>query len=78
MKGDHCTKEKELGMLLEATKNFKHFMDVMENNHLKSIYAELKAIREKMSTYRPPWSIVLILSGLMTITGILVTLLVKR
>ena len=78
MKGDHCTKEKELGMLLEATKNVKHFMDDMENNHLKSIYSELKAIREKMATYRPPWIVVFILSGLMTFVGILVTLLIKK
>lgn len=70
--------EKEIGALIEASKNFKEFMREMKDNHLHSIYGELKTIREKMSTYRPPWSVVFILSSLMTFVGILVTLLLKR
>ena len=36
----------------------------MKTNHLPHIYGELKAIREKMSSYRPPWSIVAIITVL--------------
>lgn len=68
-----CKYEKEIGAIIEASKNFKDFMAEMKNNHLHSIYEELKSIREKMATYRPPWSIVFLLTGLTTLVGALIT-----
>ena len=37
-------------------------LEDIKTNHLDHMYAELKMIRTKMSTYRPPWSVVALLT----------------
>lgn len=75
---DPCKYEKEIGALIESSKNFKDFMHEVRDNHLHSIYEELKSIRARMAIYRPPWSMVFILSGLMTLLGVIATAFIMK
>jgi len=73
-----CTQEKTLGELVEANKNFKEFMHDIKDNHLKSIYTKLEIIADKMSSRRPSWSVLWIITTLTTICGILITEFIMR
>lgn len=73
-----CTQEKIIGELVEANRNFKEFMRDIKDNHLVSIYRELKCITEKMSSRRPSWTVSWIIAFLTTLSGILITVLVKK
>lgn len=70
-----CKFEKEIGALIEASKNFKEFMFEMRDNHLKTIYEKMDCIIKKMSSRRPPWSTLWIISTLTGLCGILITAL---
>ena len=48
-------------------------MEQIKDNHLPHIYKELKAIREKVNEYRPPWTVVAIITFL---TSVCVALIV--
>jgi hypothetical protein len=74
----YCKQEKILGELLEANRNFKEFMKDIKDNHLTSIYRELKCITAKMSSRRPSWSVAFMLTFLTTLCGILITVLLKK
>lgn len=68
-----CTKEREIGGMLKSVEHFEQFMTEIKDNHLHSIYDKLNDIVEKMSSRRPPWSVVWIISILTTFCGILLT-----
>lgn len=73
-----CIQEQTLGELIEANKNFKSFMDDMRSNHLSSIYKELKSIHDKMSTNRPPWPVVWVITAQTGLCGILITYILTK
>lgn len=73
-----CKFEKDIGGLLQAKDNFEKFMEEMRDNHLKSIYKELKCITEKMSSRRPSWTVSWIIATLTTLCGILITIILRK
>ena len=75
---DPCIRDKEIGGLLEAKENFEKFMTEMRENHLTSIYNKLDEIKDKMSSRRPTYMVLWIITSLTTLCGVLLTILLKR
>lgn len=73
-----CKYEKELGSLLEAKDNFENFMGEMRDNHLKHIYDKLEAIGDRLASRRPSWTVCWIITGLTTLCGVLITVILKK
>jgi len=73
-----CKYEKEIGAMMEAIKNFSLFMDEIRNNHLTSIYNELKSITEKMSSRRPTWITLIVISFLCSMVTCLLTIVLNH
>lgn len=73
-----CKYEKEIGALIEASKNFKEFMREIKDNHLKGIYDKLDCIFKKLGNRRPSWPIVWIITSLTTLCGILIMALLRK
>ena len=73
-----CIKESTIGSLLESKKNFEEFMREIKDNHLKCIYEKIDAINEKMSSRRPTWMMLWIISFLTTLCGILLAILFRK
>lgn len=75
---DPCKYEEKIGGIIKANENFEEFMKEMRENHLKHIYDKLEDIVIKMSSRRPTWGVLWIISSLTTLCGILTTIVLKN
>lgn len=79
---DQAETIKELVKFQGATeasiKGIEGSVDEIKNNHLVHIDIEIKKILAKMSSRRPSWAVCRIITGLASLVGILLTVILMR
>ena len=66
------------GFAQSSLENIEKGIKDIKDNHLSHIYKEIKCITKKLSSKRPSWTIVWILTSLTSLVGILLTVILMK